>query len=75
MSAIWEGIQAFIRAKQAEAELSKILFQDLWEALKTMLNVFDKIPDIFSWLPMPCVIIVLTCFAVVILYKILGREG
>ena len=33
------------------------------------------LPMLFSWLPAPIVALLLTIFAVVALYKLLGREG
>lgn len=34
-----------------------------------------KIPQLFSWLPPQAVALVVSIFAVVVIYKILGREG
>jgi len=34
-----------------------------------------KIPDFFDWLPPELLAIVVSLFAVVVVYKILGREG
>lgn len=34
-----------------------------------------KIPTFFSWLPSQVVVLIVTIFAVVVIYKILGREG
>lgn len=34
-----------------------------------------KIPQFFSWLPGSVVALIVTIFAVVVIYKILGREG
>lgn len=34
-----------------------------------------SIPNFFQWLPAPVVALVVTIFAVVVIYKILGREG
>lgn len=34
-----------------------------------------QIPSYFSWLPAPVVALLTTIFVVVVLYKILGREG
>lgn len=34
-----------------------------------------KIPDFFDWLPPELIAIVVSLFAVVVVYKILGREG
>lgn len=34
-----------------------------------------KIPTLFSWLPPEAVALIVTIFAVVVIYKVLGREG
>lgn len=34
-----------------------------------------SIPGYFTWLPAPVVALIVTIFAVVVVYKILGREG
>lgn len=34
-----------------------------------------SIPSYFSWVPPPVLALLLTIFSVVVLYKILGREG
>lgn len=34
-----------------------------------------KIPQFFSWLPAPVVALIVTIFAIVVIYKVLGREG
>lgn len=34
-----------------------------------------KIPTLFSWLPSEAVALIVTIFAIVVIYKILGREG
>lgn len=34
-----------------------------------------KIPEYFAWLPSECVSVVVVIFSIVVVYKILGREG
>lgn len=34
-----------------------------------------KIPSYFSWLPDEAVAIIVSIFAIVVIYKVLGREG
>lgn len=34
-----------------------------------------KIPSYFVWLPDVCVTLIVTIFGVVVIYKVLGREG
>lgn len=35
----------------------------------------SSIPSYFTWLPSPVVAMIVTIFGVVVIYKILGREG
>lgn len=35
----------------------------------------QKIPLYFAWLPTPIITVIVTIFAIVVIYKILGREG
>ena len=34
-----------------------------------------NIPDYFAWLPAPVLATVVSIFAIVVIYKVLGREG
>lgn len=34
-----------------------------------------SIPSYFTWVPAPVLVLLLAVFAIVVLYKILGREG
>lgn len=38
-------------------------------------KAITAIPSFFMWLPSPVVAMLLTIFGVVVIYKILGREG
>ncbi len=38
-------------------------------------NFFLQLPSYFSWLPGELVAILLIAFAVVVIYKVVGREG
>lgn len=42
----------------------------------TLCNQFVmKIPLYFSWLPSPVITVIVSIFAIVVIYKVLGREG
>lgn len=42
----------------------------------TLCNEFVmKIPAYFAWLPSSVITVIVTIFAIVVIYKILGREG
>lgn len=51
------------------------LVQDLIYIIKLTGAFVAKLPDLFSWLPAEALVLVLSIFAVVVIYKILGREG
>ena len=34
-----------------------------------------KIPQLFSWLPAPALALIVSIFTVVVIYKVMGREG
>ena len=50
-------------------------FEDIVYLIKLTAAFVAKIPDYFSWLPAPVLAIIVSIFAVVVLYKVLGREG
>lgn len=50
-------------------------FSDIVYVIKLTAAFVAKIPSYFSWLPAPVVTLIVSIFAVVVLYKVLGREG
>lgn len=50
-------------------------FQDLLYAIQLLGRVLASIPGYLSWLPDPMLVLLLTLFSIVVIYKILGREG
>lgn len=50
-------------------------FQDLVYMIKLLGQVVLNIPAYFSWLPSGVIAIIVTCIGIVVIYKILGREG
>lgn len=51
------------------------LVQDIINMVKMLGEFIVSIPDLFSWLPAEVVAIIVTIFGVVVMYKVLGREG
>lgn len=51
------------------------LFEDLIYMIKILGQVIANIPSYFSWLPAELISILLIIVGVVVIYKILGREG
>ena len=50
-------------------------FQDLIYIIKLLGKFLAQLPSYFSWLPADILALLLTLFAIVVIYKILGREG
>lgn len=48
---------------------------DTFEMIKLLSDTVKKIPDYFSWLPTEIGVGLIALFSVVVIYKILGREG
>lgn len=48
---------------------------DTFEMIKLVGETVAKIPDYFSWLPAEVGVALVALFGVVVIYKILGREG
>lgn len=51
------------------------LFSDLIYVIQLLGKVIASLPGYLSWLPAGLAGILLTLFALVVIYKILGREG
>lgn len=50
-------------------------FQDLIYMISLLGQVVLNIPAYFSWLPAEVIALIITLISVVVIYKILGREG
>lgn len=51
------------------------IVEDLVYIVKITAVFVAQIPNYFAWLPGPLLVIIVAIFAVVVIYKILGREG
>lgn len=51
------------------------LVKDIVFIVETTAAVLLQIPQYFSWLPVQLLTVLTTVFAVVVIYKIAGREG
>lgn len=51
------------------------LFEDLVYMIKLLGQVILNIPNYFSWLPSQVLSLIVIIITVVVIYKILGREG
>lgn len=50
-------------------------FQDLIYIIQLLGKFLAQLPGYFAWLPSDILALLLTLFAIVVIYKILGREG
>ena len=74
-----EGILNFLKGF---ADIIGAIFNFLFGIIKDLLYVVGllgslilRIPDMIGWLPSACITLVVTTFTIVMIYKILGREG
>lgn len=51
------------------------LFKDLLFMLQLLAKFVVEIPSYFGWLPSAVISLIVVIFSVVVIYKILGREG
>ena len=51
------------------------MFSDLVMMLQLLAKFIVNIPSYFGWLPTSVVAVIVTIFSIVVIYKILGREG
>lgn len=51
------------------------LFEDLVYMIKLLGQVVLNIPNYFSWLPPQILALIVLIISIVVVYKILGREG
>lgn len=49
--------------------------EDIVYVVKLCASFVAKIPLLFSWLPAPALAIIIIIFSVVVIYKVMGREG
>ena len=75
MKAIADFLQAIGNGIVAAIDFVVGFFQDLVYIIQLTGKVLSQIPSYFSWLPAELLAIILSIFAVVVIYKILGREG
>lgn len=51
------------------------IVEDLAYVAGLLVDFVTQIPDYFSWLPAEVLAVIVTIFAIVVIYKLLGREG
>lgn len=75
MSAVLDFLQGIASGVTAALDFLMGLIQDVAYVVKITAEFVTQIPSYISWLPAPVVAIIVSIFVVVVIYKILGREG
>lgn len=75
MNAIIKFIEGITNGVKAGVEFLLSFIEDVAYVVKLTADFVAKIPDYLSFLPAEILAVVLAIFAVVVIYKILGREG
>ena len=50
-------------------------FKDLIYVIGLLGNMILSLPAMIGWLPSVCISLTVTAFSIVVIYKIMGREG
>lgn len=75
MGAILDFIQGIADGIKAGVEFLLSMIQDVAYVVELTAKFVVDIPTYLSWLPPEIVALVVSIFAIVVIYKILGREG
>lgn len=75
MQAIVDILSAFGQAIGTLFDIIFGFFEDIVYIIKITGIFIVRIPDYFSWLPSEVVALIVVIFGIVVVYKILGREG
>lgn len=75
MEAILDVLEGIGRFVSAVVDFVIDLVEGLLYAVELMGQFVAEIPNYFSWLPSSVVATLVTIFAVVVVYKMIGREG
>lgn len=75
MNALIDFIKGIGEAIVSVIDFVMGLFEDLVYMIKLLGVVIANIPNYFSWLPPQVLALVVLIISIVVIYKILGREG
>lgn len=75
MTAIINFLQAIATGVQAAIDFLLTMIADVAYVVELTAKFVSQIPGYLSFLPAPVLSMVISMFAVVVIYKILGREG
>lgn len=74
MQAIIDFLSGIGSAILAGIDFVVSFFEDLVYIIQLTGKFLAQLPSLFSWLPAPVVSVLLTTFAIVVVYKIAGRD-
>lgn len=75
MEDILDMLEGFIDLVSSLGEFVLDWIKDLLYIIELLSTIILNLPDIFGWMPVPVFATVSSIFGVVVIYKILGREG
>lgn len=75
MDAIIKFINGIVSGVTAALDFLIGFIEDIVYVVKLTGQFVLNIPDYFAWMPAPVLATVVTIFGVVVIYKVLGREG
>lgn len=75
MNALLEFFKGIGTAITSVIDFVMGLFEDLVYMIKLLGQVVLNIPSYFSWLPSQVIALIILIISIVVIYKVLGREG
>ena len=75
MSAIMNFLSSLAEVIFSAVEFLIGIVKDLLYIVGLLTGLMIKLPDMIHWLPSACTTLISTTFLIVLIYKILGREG
>ena len=75
MEDILDMLEGFIDLVSSLGEFVLDWIKDLLYIIELLTTIILNLPSIFGWMPVPVFATVSSIFGVVVVYKILGREG
>lgn len=75
MDAIIKFLQGIIDGVTAALDFLVSFIEDIVYVVMLTGEFVLNIPNYFAWLPAPVLAIVVSIFGIVVIYKVLGREG
>lgn len=75
MKAIFKAVKNIAKMLSTLFDFIVDLIQDLIYVVELLADGLKELPMMFSWLPGALVTAIITIFGIVVIYKILGREG